>query len=152
MDVLAHLYSGLSRTQGIVYCNSRKKVDYLTRKFKRMGLDITSLHGDMRLTVREQAMHAFRSGTVRMLFTTDFLARNLDIQQVALVVNYDVPRNAESYFFRVGRSKQLQLGKRPTAVTLVTEPKMTKLKELEMALDIQLEEMCLNVSELQTPY
>merc|ERR1711861_87129 len=90
LDTLCDLYETLTITQAIIYCNTRRKVDWLTDNMDQKERDII--------------MREFRSGSSRVLITTDLLARGIDVQQVSLVINYDLPTNRENYIHRIGRS------------------------------------------------
>merc|ERR1712194_739157 len=88
LETLCDLYEALTITQAIIYCNTRRKVDWLQEQMQERDI-----------TVRE-----FRSGSSRVLITTDLLARGIDVQQVSLVINYDLPQNMENFLHRIGRS------------------------------------------------
>merc|ERR1711964_659517 len=104
LDTLCDLYETLTITQAIIYCNTRRKVDWLTDKMTQRDFTVSAMHGDMTQQERELIMKEFRSGSSRVLITTDLLARGIDVQQVSLVINYDLPSNRENYIHRIGRS------------------------------------------------
>jgi translation initiation factor 4A len=95
-ETLCDLYETLTITQAIIYCNTRRKVDWLTDKMGQRDFTVSSMHGDMTGQERELIMKEFRSGSSRVLITTDLLARGIDVQQVSLVINYDLPANREN--------------------------------------------------------
>eukprot|EP00808_Paulinella_micropora_P003262 g80604.t1 len=105
-ETLCDLYETLTITQAIIYCNTRRKVDQLTDQMNEKDFTVSSMHGDMSPQEREHIMKAFQSGSSRVLITTDLLARGIDVQQVSLVINYDLPANRENYIHRIGRSAQ----------------------------------------------
>jgi len=107
LDTLCDLYETVTITQAIIYCNSRRKVDWLTDQMRRRDFTVSAMHGDMDMKEREIIMKEFRSGSSRVLITTDLLARGIDVQQVSLVINYDLPTNNENYIHRIGRSDAL---------------------------------------------
>jgi len=84
-------------------------------------------------------MNEFRSGTSRVLITTDLLARGIDVQQVSIVINYDLPANRENYIHRIGRSGRF--GRKGVAINLVTPKDQESLKQLETFYSTQIEEM-----------
>merc|ERR1712083_337808 len=100
LDTLCDLYETLSITQAIIYCNTRRKVDWVTDKMQQRDFTVSSMHGDTTAEERNLILKEFRSGSSRVLITTDLLARGIDVQQVSLVINYDLPRNKENYIHR----------------------------------------------------
>merc|ERR1712084_206019 len=90
LDTLCDLYETLTITQAIIYANTRRKVDWLTDKMRERDFTVSAMHGDMDMKEREIIMKEFRSGSSRVLITTDLLARGIDVQQVSLVINYDL--------------------------------------------------------------
>lgn len=100
IGTLCDLYETLSITQSVIFCNTRRKVDYLTEEMATNNFTVSALHGDMDQRERDLIMKQFRSGSSRVLITTDILARGIDVQQVSLVINYDLPSNRENYIHR----------------------------------------------------
>lgn len=100
LGTLCDLYETLSITQAVIFCNTRRKVDYLTEEMGLHSFTVSALHGDMEQRERDCVMKQFRSGSSRVLITTDLLARGIDVQQVSLVINYDLPSNRENYIHR----------------------------------------------------
>ena len=129
LETLCDLYETLTITQAIIYCNTRRKVDWLTEKMAGRDFTVSSMHGDMTAQEREMIMKEFRSGSSRVLITTDLLARGIDVQQVSLVINYDLPANRENYIHRIGRSGRF--GRKGVAINFVTEEDVRALRELE---------------------
>ncbi|KAL8140007.1 hypothetical protein V2J09_006028 [Rumex salicifolius] len=103
-DTLCDLYDTLTVTQAVIFCNTKRKVDWLTEKMRSHNFTVSSMHGDMPQKERDAIMKEFRSGETRILITTDVWARGIDVQQVSLVINYDLPNNRELYIHRIGRS------------------------------------------------
>lgn len=85
------LYDTLTITQAVIFCNTRRKVDWLTEKLRESNFTVSSMHGEMVQKERDAIMSEFRSGASRVLITTDVWARGIDVQQVSLVINYDLP-------------------------------------------------------------
>lgn len=100
VGTLCDIYETLSVTQAVIFCNTRRKVDQLTEDLTSKHFTVSSLHGDMEQRERELIMKQFRSGSSRVLITTDILARGIDVQQISLVINYDLPSNRENYIHR----------------------------------------------------
>jgi translation initiation factor 4A len=146
LETLCDLYETLTITQAIIYCNTRRKVDWLTDKMTQRDFTVSSMHGDMQPGERELIMKEFRSGSSRVLITTDLLARGIDVQQVSLVINYDLPANRENYLHRIGRSGRF--GRKGVAINFVTTEDVRALRELEAFYNTQIEEMPMNVADL----
>lgn len=145
-DTLCDLYETLTITQAIIYCNFKRKVDMLTDKMAQRDFTVSSMHGDMTGQERDLIMKEFRSGSSRVLITTDLLARGIDVQQVSLVINYDLPKNRESYIHRIGRSGRF--GRKGVAINFVTDDDIRAMRELEAFYNTQIEEMPMNVADL----
>jgi superfamily II DNA/RNA helicase len=116
-DTLLDLYSLVSTSQAIIFCNSIEKVNYLKNKLEENNFVITSLHGKMDQKERENIIKEFREGNTRILLTTDLLARGIDIPLVNLVINYDLPLNKENYIHRIGRCGRFD--KKGVSITMV---------------------------------
>uniref|UniRef100_A0A2K6NA77 RNA helicase n=1 Tax=Rhinopithecus roxellana TaxID=61622 RepID=A0A2K6NA77_RHIRO len=102
LDTLCDLYETLTISQAVIFINTRRKVDWLTEKMHARDFTVSAMHGDMDQKERDVIMREFRSGSSRVLITTDLLARGIDVQQVSLVINYDLPTNRENYIHRIG--------------------------------------------------
>merc|ERR1711933_98865 len=103
LETLCDLYETLTITQAIIYCNTRRKVDFLTAELTKRDFTVSTMHSDLNQEERDLVMREFRSGSSRVLISTDLLARGIDVQQVSLVINYDLPSNRENYIHRIGR-------------------------------------------------
>jgi len=146
LDTLCDLYETLTITQAIIYCNTRRKVEWLMEKMTQRDFTVSAMHGDMDMSARQLIMKEFRSGSSRVLITTDLLARGIDVQQVSLVINYDLPTNRENYIHRIGRSGRF--GRKGVAINFVTEEDVRSLREIEQFYNTQIDEMPMDVSEL----
>lgn len=146
LDTLCDLYETLTITQAIIYTNTRRRVDWLSEKMRQKDFTVSSMHGDMQPNERELIMKEFRSGSSRVLITTDLLARGIDVQQVSLVINYDLPANRENYIHRIGRSGRF--GRKGVAINFVTQDDVRTMRELETFYNTQIEEMPMNVADL----
>lgn len=127
--VLVDLYRVISIKQAVIFCNLKKKIDEVAAKLKTDNLSVICLHGEMEQRERDKIMKEFRNGTSRILLTTDLLARGIDIQQVSLVINYDIPINKEMYIHRIGRSGRY--GRKGVAINFVTDKEAPALTEIE---------------------
>ena len=99
-DTLCDLYNTLTITQAVIFCNTRKKVDWLADKLHEASFTVSAMHGDMPQSERDKIMEEFRAGNSRVLIATDVWGRGLDVQQVSLVINYDLPNSRELYIHR----------------------------------------------------
>jgi len=146
LDTLCDLYETLTITQAIIYCNTRRKVEWLMDKMTQRDFTVSAMHGEMEMRDRQLIMKEFRSGSSRVLITTDLLARGIDVQQVSLVINYDLPTNRENYIHRIGRSGRF--GRKGVAINFVTQEDVRSLREIEQFYNTQVVEMPMDVSEL----
>ena len=146
LDTLCDLYETLTITQAIIYCNTRRKVDWLTEKMQGRDFTVSAMHGDMDQRERDLIMREFRSGSSRVLITTDLLARGIDVQQVSLVINYDLPTNRENYIHRIGRSGRF--GRKGVAINFLATGDVRYLRDIEQHYDTQIDEMPSNVADL----
>jgi ATP-dependent RNA helicase len=145
-DTLCDLYDTLVVTQAVIFCNMRAKVDWLTEKMREANFTVSSMHGEMPQKERDAIMEDFRSGSSRVLITTDIWGRGLDVQQVSLVINYDLPTNRELYIHRIGRSGRF--GRKGVAINFVKKEETKILRDIELYYSIQIDEMPMNVAEL----
>uniref|UniRef100_A0A8C7LXC7 RNA helicase n=1 Tax=Oncorhynchus mykiss TaxID=8022 RepID=A0A8C7LXC7_ONCMY len=146
LDTLCDLYETLTITQAVIFLNTRRKVDWLTEKMHARDFTVSALHGDMDQKERDVIMREFRSGSSRVLITTDLLARGIDVQQVSLVINYDLPTNRENYIHRIGRGGRF--GRKGVAINFVTEEDKRILRDIETFYNTTVDEMPLNVADL----
>uniref|UniRef100_A0A0G4FQE9 RNA helicase n=1 Tax=Chromera velia CCMP2878 TaxID=1169474 RepID=A0A0G4FQE9_9ALVE len=145
-ETLCDLYERLTIAQAIIYCNTRRKVDFLTENMNKKDFTVSSMHAELEQKERDLIMREFRSGSTRVLITTDLLARGIDVQQVSLVINYDLPISMENYLHRIGRSGRF--GRKGVAINFVTGTDMRNLKEIEKYYHTQIEEMPAGVGDL----
>mmetsp|Transcript_304 Transcript_304/g.750 ORF Transcript_304/g.750 Transcript_304/m.750 type:complete len:397 (-) Transcript_304:226-1416(-) len=145
-DTLCDLYDTLTITQAVIFCNTKKKVDWLTEKMRQANFTVSSMHGDMPQKERDEIMAEFRSGASRVLITTDVWGRGLDVQQVSLVICYDLPNNRELYIHRIGRSGRF--GRKGVAINFVKTEDIRILRDIEQYYSTQIDEMPMNVADL----
>jgi len=145
-DTLCDLYDTLTITQAVIFCNTRRKVDWLADKLREANFTVCSLHSDMEQKERDEIMKQFRAGESRVLISTDVWARGLDVPQVSLVINYDLPNNRELYIHRIGRSGRY--GRKGVAINFVKSDDIRILRDIEQYYSTQIDEMPMNVSEL----
>ena len=115
--------------QIIIYCNDKNSVDKLTSDLKDNHFMVSSTHGRMPPQEREQTMLDFRKGETSVLVSTDLTSRGIDIQQVSVVINYDVPNWLESYLHRIGRCGRF--GRKGVAINFMTQRDKSKMQNIE---------------------
>jgi len=145
-DCMVDLYSTISVTMAIIYCNSKKKVEWLSDLMREQSFEVSCITGDMTEEDRNYVMKQFRSGVTRVLITTDLLSRGIDVQQISLVLNYDVPFEKETYIHRIGRSGRY--GRKGIAINFVTGKDYKSFKDIESYYDTQITELPENIAEL----
>jgi translation initiation factor 4A len=146
LDTLCDLYETLAITQSVIFVNTRRKVDWLTDKMRSRDHTVSATHGDMDQNTRDIIMREFRSGSSRVLITTDLLARGIDVQQVSLVINYDLPTQPENYLHRIGRSGRF--GRKGVAINFVTRDDERMLFDIQRFYNVTVEELPANVADL----
>jgi superfamily II DNA/RNA helicase len=125
-DTLMDLYNLVSTSQAIIFCNTIRKVEWLEQNLKQNNFTITVIHSNMTQTERDNTVKDFRDGKTRLLLTTDLLSRGIDIPQVNMVINYDLPPNKETYVHRIGRCGRFD--KKGVAITMVKMTDPTDVK------------------------
>lgn len=126
VPALCELYDSLGFTQAVVFCNFRQKVAQLSEEMTAKSFTVAAIHEKMDHRSIEMALKQFRLGSARLLIITDFMARHKDVQQMTLVINYDIPLKKEAYIHRVKR-----FGKKGVAITFVTDVDRLALQELQ---------------------
>jgi ATP-dependent RNA helicase len=145
-ETLSDLYDTLTITQAVIFCNTKRKVDWLADTMREANFTVSSMHGEMPQKERDAIMSEFRTGASRVLITTDVWARGIDVQQVSLVINYDLPINRENYLHRIGRSGRF--GRKGVAINFVTDEDVKILRDIEQYYATQIDELPMNVTEL----
>ncbi|VDO95541.1 unnamed protein product [Soboliphyme baturini] len=141
-DTLCDLYDTLTITQAVIFCNTRRKVDWLSEKMREANFTVSAMHGDMEQKDRDRIMKEFRAGQSRVLISTDVWARGLDVPQVSLVINYDLPNNRELYIHRIGRSGRF--GRKGVSINFVKSDDIRILRDIEQYYSTQIDEMPMN--------
>ena len=129
LPVLLDLYQQITVNQAIIYVNKRQKAEWLAKQLSSHGFTLEFIHGEMEVAERKKRMEDFRSGMTRVLISTDLLARGIDVQQISLVINYEMPIQRENYVHRIGRSGRY--GKKGSAINLICGDEMNAVKEIE---------------------
>lgn len=145
LETLMDLYQTITVTQAIIYCNTRKKVEYLNECMTSHGFIVSQIHGDMDQKERSNVMSNFRNGKTRVLIATDIIARGIDVQQVSLVINYDIPKEKECYIHRIGRSGRH--GRKGVSINFITRFDVPRLKDIESFYSTEITEMPTTISD-----
>jgi len=145
-DTLCDLYDTLTISQAVIFCNTRRKVEWLTTEMRGKDFTVSSIHSELEQKERDTIMADFRGGKSRVLITTDLLARGIDVQQVSLVINFDLPPNRENYIHRIGRGGRF--GRKGVAINFVTEDDVAQLREIEKFYSTNVAEMPANIADL----
>ena len=116
--VLMDIFGSISVYQMMIYCNRKERVMEVRSQLSEAGMPCECIHSQLSYMERNDVMKKFRSGDARVLVTTDLLCRGIDVQQVSLIINYDFPRQTESYLHRIGRSGRF--GRKGYAINFIT--------------------------------
>ena len=141
-ETLKDLYSSLTLSQAIIYCNSTRRVDDLQEAMAADNFPVKKIHGKMPDDERKKTHADFKSGGCRVLITSDLFARGIDIQQVSIVINFDIPKSEHTYLHRIGRSGRW--GRKGIAINFQSKFDATRLKRFEEYYQTQIEEMPAN--------
>lgn len=142
LDIIKDLFSSQQPERVIIFASSKMKVKEVTKVLSRMKLNVGEMHSDLEQSKREEILHEFRNGRVNILVATDIVARGIDIDDIRLVINYDVPHDCEDYVHRIGRTARANND--GCAITFVSETEQTKFYQIEKFLDK-------NIYKLQMP-
>jgi superfamily II DNA/RNA helicase len=145
-DVLCDIYEHLSVNQTVIFCNTRGAAEELARQLQEADFSVSVLHSELPPQERMVRMRDFRRGSTRVLIATDIIARGIDVQQVSIVVNFDVPRDPANYIHRIGRGGRH--GRKGSAINLVTARDAQALQDIESYYSIQIKELPVNFPEL----
>lgn len=129
IPIIKELYANLTLGTTIIFCNSIKSVDILSEELISNDFAVSSIHGDMTQVEREEKLKSLRKGSTRLLITTDILSRGIDVQQLSMVINYDIPYEPETYIHRIGRCGRY--GRKGIAVNFVNSKDQDRIKFIE---------------------
>ena len=133
LEIIKDLFSSQQPERVIIFVSSKVKVKEVTKALLRMKLNVGEMHSDLEQGQREEILHEFRNGKVNILVATDIVARGIDIDDIRLVINYDVPHDCEDYVHRIGRTARANND--GCAITFVSETEQTKFYQIEKFLD-----------------
>ena len=138
-ETLKDLYSSICVSQCIIYCNSVRRVINLHQRLHQDGFSVSCIHGEMDKLERTKSFNDFRIGHTRILISSNITARGIDIQQVGIIINYDIPQDVSSYLHRIGRSGRW--GRKGTGINFITKFDINKIKEIETYYDTEIAEL-----------
>jgi len=144
-DVLKDLYDTINIAQCIIYINSKNKLMEIYDKLMNDNFPVSFIHGELTSEERKNVMKDFRSGHTRILLSTDLLSRGIDVQQLSLVINFDLPKSKETYIHRIGRSGRY--GRKGVSINLVTDRDINYMKDIESFYDTEIVEMPQNLED-----
>jgi translation initiation factor 4A len=139
---LKNIYSFISLSQCIIYCNSVNRVIKLYEEMIADGFPVTFIHSNMDKCKREESFKEFKSGSSRVLISTDITSRGIDIQQVSVVINFDLPKCVHKYLHRIGRSGRW--GRKGVGINLVSRYDIDNLRTIEKHYSCEIQEMPMN--------
>ena len=136
---LLDIYGQLSIQKAVIFANKKETVDFLQKNFEKEHFEVSAIHGGLEQSEREKIMQQFRLGNSRVLVATDLIGRGIDVQQITLVINYEIPNSKELYLHRIGRSGRY--GRKGVAINICNLSEITNIKELENFYSTQIEEL-----------
>ena len=137
LAIVQSLFSDKKEEKIIVFSSSKQKVKEVTRSLRRVGLRAVEIHSDLEQAERDQALLDFKSGKVNILVATDIISRGIDIENVDVVLNYDVPHDVEDYIHRIGRTARAN--RQGAGITFVSEAEQDKFSRIEKFLQKEIE-------------
>lgn len=137
---------GDAHEKAIIFANLRRKIEWLASAMDARDFTVSAIHSDLEQSDRSLILQHFRAGQSRVLLATDVLARGIDVQQVSLVLNYDLPTRKESYIHRIGRGGRF--GRKGVAINLITREDVPKLYEIEKFYSTQILELPRDIQNL----
>lgn len=129
LGIIKSLFNAQKPERVIIFASSKLKVKEVAKALKHLNLNVGEMHSDLEQCQREAIMHEFRNGRINMLVATDIVARGIDIDDIRLVINYDVPHDSEDYVHRIGRTARANND--GCAITFVSETEQTHFKQIE---------------------
>ncbi len=129
MNALIDMLSNIRISQGVVYCNKKQKADEIKHMLSEQNFKCDVLHSDLMPKERKSVLNNFVSGNSRILITTDVMARGIDVQQISIVINYDMPKHPQTYIHRIGRSGRF--GRKGLAINYVGNNEMPILSNIQ---------------------
>ena len=133
LGIIRHLFKAGELQRVIIFSGKKDKVKDITRELKHMKINCASMHSDLSQAERDEVMYQFKAGQVDVLVATDIVSRGIDIDDILMVINYDVPHDAEDYVHRIGRTARAQ--RDGVAITFVSDADMRYFADIERFLE-----------------
>ena len=133
LGIIRSLFAEQTPERVIIFASSKLKVKEVAKALKQMKLNVGEMHSDLEQAQREEVMYEFKAGRINILVATDIVARGIDIDDIRLVINYDVPHDSEDYVHRIGRTARANND--GVALTFVNEKEQTNFKSIENFLE-----------------
>lgn len=133
LGIIRHLFKAGELERVIIFSGKKDKVKDITRELKHMHINCAPMHSDLSQAERDDVMYRFKAGQVSVLVATDIVARGIDIDDILMVINYDVPHDAEDYVHRIGRTARAQ--RDGVAITFVSDKDMRNFADIERFLE-----------------
>ncbi|MCD8306430.1 MAG: DEAD/DEAH box helicase [Prevotella sp.] len=133
LKIIRHIFSEHELRRVLIFCGKKNKVKEVARELYRMKMNCGEMHSDLSQAERDEMMYRFKSGRIDVLVATDILSRGIDIDDIQVVINYDVPHDVEDYIHRIGRTARAE--KDGVAITLVSQTDIFYFKKIEQFLD-----------------
>ena len=133
LDIIRSLFADNAPERVLVFASSKLKVKEITKSFMRMGFNVGEMHSDLTQTERNEIMHRFRNGHINILVATDIVSRGIDIDDIDLVINFDVPQDPEDYVHRIGRTARA--GAEGCAITFISIDDQSRFQHIEKFLE-----------------
>jgi len=127
-ECICDLYKNLNISQAVIFCNKRQKAEMLAERMTAQGYPVTCLHGELEKPERTRRMKQFIEGSTRVMVATDIIARGIDVQQISLVINYELPTNRENYVHRIGRAGRF--GRKGTTINMLLPEEEDMMKDI----------------------
>ena len=139
LELIKGIFASQELHRVIVFSSSKQKVKEIYHTFKRMHLKVASMHSDLEQAERETVMRNFKNGHIHILVATDIVARGIDIEDIQMVINYDVPHDAEDYVHRIGRTARA--GGEGIAITFIAEKEQYKFGAIEKLIEKEVKKL-----------
>ena len=139
IPLIKYVLNNSDYTRVIIFCSKKQNVKQLSSELKRAKFSVEEIHSDLLQDKREQVMQDFRNRKLKILVATDILSRGIDIEEIELVINYDVPNDGEDYIHRIGRTARAATS--GTAITFISEAEQRKFAQIETLLGKQVDKL-----------
>ncbi|MCR5678661.1 MAG: DEAD/DEAH box helicase [Prevotella sp.] len=139
LQVIEHLFQAGDLSRVIIFCGKKDRVKDIDRQLRRLKINSAPMHSDLSQSERDDVMYRFKAGQVDVLVATDIVARGIDIDDIRIVINFDVPHDAEDYVHRIGRTARAD--RDGQAITFVNERDILRFKQIEHFLGKEVEKL-----------